>query len=59
MTVRKITPWSAATASTRRQDASSVFGSGGSWSSIFVHTKSNAFLPSRPATMPSMIPIGL
>ena len=46
--VRKITPWTAAAASTRRHEVFSVVGSGGSWSSSFVHAKVEGLLAEEP-----------
>ena len=52
-------PWSAAAASTLIHGACCVVPLGGSSSSIFVHTKSKIFLPTKPERMPRMSPMGL
>ena len=52
-------PWSAAAARILVHDAYCVVASGGSSSSIFVHTKSKIRLATSPDRMPKITPIGL
>lgn len=55
----KVTPWTAAAASTFVHGAISVVGLGGSSSSIFDQMNSKSRFDSRPARIPMTIPNGL